>query len=296
MTERNPIPAALTVVVALLAGACGSDNTASTATESGNGTSEANSSSTSPVSGGSDDGLSYPLVDTGQTTFYDNEGEIDEPTQGEAFYGQDAAYEGNQSSYTDNGDGTVSDNVTGLVWEQDPTDTKTVWTEAGDHCDALSLGGSDDWRNPSLKELFSISDFSTGWPYLDTDYFELVEARQDKDQQYWSSNHYDVGTELAAQNSAFGVNHATGHIKAYPDGSVGSIRCRPTTSSRGRSVAGWWSATGCRRGRRRVLLARGKVRPVCFGRRVRQQRVHQRRQRNCHRPGNWADVGTRRQR
>lgn len=40
----------------------------------------------------------------------------------------------------------------------------------------------------------------------------------------WSSNHYDVDTELTVQNSAFGVNHATGHIKAYPDGGDGNER------------------------------------------------------------------------
>ena len=39
----------------------------------------------------------------------------------------------------------------------------------------------------------------------------------------WSSNHCDVDTELAVQNSAFGVNHATGHIKAYPDGGDGTV-------------------------------------------------------------------------
>jgi hypothetical protein len=93
----------------------------------------------------------------------------------------------------------------------------------------LELGGSDDWRIPSLKELFSISDFSEGWPYLDTEYFYLVEARQAKDQQFWAQ-HYEVDTDEAIPNSAFGVNHMTGHIKAYPDGSDGNgmtryVRC-----------------------------------------------------------------------
>ena len=184
------------------------------------------------TSSSSSSGVTYQLVDTGQTSFYDSDGnEIDQPAEGEAFYGQDAAYEGAQMSYTDNGDGTVTDNVTGLVWEQDPTDTSTVFDDAVAYCDALELGGSDDWRIPSLKELFSINDFTEGWPYLDTGYFYLVEsARQDKDQQFWAQ-HYEVDTDEAVPNSAFGVNHMTGHIKAYPDGSDGNqmaakyVRC-----------------------------------------------------------------------
>lgn len=223
------------LVVALLAGtlaACGdTDDSTSDATTGSEATGQisAEAAATETTEVGSDTeslatgDLSYPLVDTGQVTFYDAEGEIDEPAVGEAFYGQDAAYEGNQPSYTDNGNGTVTDNVTGLVWEQDPTDTAAVWSDAVDYCEALSLGGSDDWRIPILKELFSISDFGTGWPYLDTEYFYLVEARQDKDQQFWA-NHYEVATELAVPNSAFGVNHMTGHIKAYPDGSDGNER------------------------------------------------------------------------
>ena len=171
------------------------------------------------------DDLSYPLVDTGQTSFYNADGEsIAAPAEGEAFYGQDATYVGNQPSYTDNGDGTVSDDVTGLIWEQDPSDETYSFDDAQTYCETLELGGSDDWRTPSLKELFSISDFGSGWPYIDLDYFELTDAGMDKSQQFWSDNHYEVGTTHDGASSAFGVNHATGHIKAYPDGNDGNQR------------------------------------------------------------------------
>ena len=57
------------------------------------------------------------------------------------------------------------------------------------YCEALVLGDSDNWRTPSLKELFSLSDFSLGWPYIDTGYFSLVNNTSvDKSEQYWSSN------------------------------------------------------------------------------------------------------------
>ncbi len=57
----------------------------------------------------------YPIVDTGVETFYNNNQIITEPDIDEAFYGQDASYLGNQPSYTDNGDGTITDNITGLM-------------------------------------------------------------------------------------------------------------------------------------------------------------------------------------
>jgi hypothetical protein len=66
--------------------------------------------------------LSYPIVDTGQTACYDDDGPaITCPAEGEAFYGQDAQFDGNQPSYTLSADGlTVYDNVTGLTWTQSP--------------------------------------------------------------------------------------------------------------------------------------------------------------------------------
>ncbi|AKH99489.1 hypothetical protein IMCC20628_00768 [Hoeflea sp. IMCC20628] len=62
----------------------------------------------------------YPIPDTGQSRCYDATKAIDCPTAGEPFYGQDAQYIGAQPSYTDNGNGTVTDNVTGLIWVQTP--------------------------------------------------------------------------------------------------------------------------------------------------------------------------------
>ena len=165
---------------------------------------------------------SYAIVDTGQTTCYDDDGaEITCPAEDEAFYGQDAQYTSAAFNFTDNGDGTITDNVTNLVWQQTPDSNPYSWADAQSYCEDLSLADSDDWRTPSLKELFSISDFESGWPYLDLDYFDLITGGQDKSNQYWASNYYEVATDEAAANQAFGVNHATGHIKAYPDGGDG---------------------------------------------------------------------------
>lgn len=165
----------------------------------------------------------YQVVDTGQTKCYDDQGaEITCPLSGEYFAGQDAQYDGNQFNYVDNGDGTVTDNTTGLTWQQSPENIGWSYEGAETYCDDLVLAGYDDWRMPTLKELFSISDFSKGWPYLDTTYYNLAGDTVSKDEQYWAEPY--VGTTVEGQeNAAFGVNHGTGHIKAYPAGVFGPM-------------------------------------------------------------------------
>lgn len=172
---------------------------------------------------------SFRIVDTGQTICSDDDGaEITCPAAGEDYYGQDAQFDGNQFDLTDNGDGTVTDNVTGLTWQQIPQNLGLSWQEAVDECEALELSGKTDWRIPTTKDLFSISDFSKGWPYLDTDYLYMAGTQVSKDEQYWAD--YYVGTTVeGGAAAAFGVNHGTGHIKAYAaevSGPMGNyIRC-----------------------------------------------------------------------
>jgi hypothetical protein len=136
-------------------------------------------------------------------------------------------------SYTDNGDGTVTDEVTGLTWQQVPSADDMTWQEAIDYANALELGGYDDWRVPTAKELYSIADFDSGWPYLDTDYFSLASGEVTKDEQYWTSNHYVGTTVEGGPDAAFGVNAVTGHIKAYAAESGGPVGGKYVRAVRG---------------------------------------------------------------
>jgi hypothetical protein len=79
----------------------------------------------------------------------------------------------NLESYTDNGDGTVTDNVTSLMWQQLPTG---FFSRAGAiaYCPTLTLGGHHDWRLPSLVELVSIVDFGLSTPARNTTYFPVL--------------------------------------------------------------------------------------------------------------------------
>ncbi len=167
-----------------------------------------------------------PIVDTGQTTCYDDAGEIDRPQPGEPFHGQDAHYQGIQPAYQDNGDGTVTDLNTGLMWQRTPSFEHYTWAQATVYARSLGLAGHDDWRVPTVKELYSIVAFTGDQhdlrPYLDTDYFDFeypdtAQGYRIMDAQYWSSNKY-VGRTMFGDVSAFGFNFADGRIKSYPTG------------------------------------------------------------------------------
>ncbi len=168
---------------------------------------------------------SYPIVNTGQRSFYDDRDVVAAPEVGEAFYGQDAHYQNAQPAYRDNGDGTVSDLVTGLMWQARPDlDDKVTFAEAVAAADTFGLAGYDDWRLPTIKELYSLIQFSgsshTLTPYIDTAYFDFRfgdESRGERsiDGQYWSSTEY-VGLTMGGDATVFGVNFADGRIKGYP--------------------------------------------------------------------------------
>jgi hypothetical protein len=89
----------------------------------------------------------------------------------------------NPASYTDNGDGTVTDNVTGLMWQRAvPADTYS-WEQAKAYCPTLKLAGHSDWRLPTRIELVSIVDFGRSDPAIDTTYFPSTPSGR-----FWSSS------------------------------------------------------------------------------------------------------------
>ncbi|MEK7991537.1 MAG: DUF1566 domain-containing protein, partial [Thiotrichaceae bacterium] len=164
-------------------------------------------------------GLTYPIVDTRQGTCYNNSQLIDCPALDAAFYGQDGQYTGNAPSYTDNGNATITDNVTGLLWTQEISSYAMPWSDAASYCESLETGNVSNWRLPSVKELWSLRDFSTGWPWIDTDYFYLVGDGSELGQHHsWTNNLYLVESEYQNEqvqgDPAFIVNDWTGHIKA----------------------------------------------------------------------------------
>lgn len=174
--------------------------------------------------------ISFALADTGQDKFYDADGnEISTPSEGDDYYGQDAQYSGTTASFQDNGDGTVTDLNTGLMWQQTPDFERHQFYDLDDYVAGLEIGGYTDWRMPTIKELYSII-YSNGsldpdgsansQPYLLDDYFDF---EYDENMlfagQYWSSTVYvKGGLQTNSIQGAFGFNFADGHIKSYETG------------------------------------------------------------------------------
>ena len=180
--------------------------------------------------------VSYAIVDTGQILCYDNASEIEKPNEGSSFFGQDAQYRGNQPSYLDNGDGTVSDLITGLMWTQNPG-SKVTYAQAKEGAGSNTTGGYSDWRLPTIKELFSLIDFSgmdpsgpvvnasSLVPFIDTKFFhfeygDTAAGERLIDSQFVSSTEDTGDSEFGGGELVFGVNFADGRIKGYPSSSI----------------------------------------------------------------------------
>jgi hypothetical protein len=136
----------------------------------------------------------FQVPDTGITECYDADGNqiFPCPGPGEPYYGQDGNVLLNSMSFTDNGDGTLTDDVTALLWQKTADNTSRTWDDAVVYCDSLNsmnFGGHDSgWRLPALVELDSIMDLSV-----------------------------DTGTGAAAINPAFEGTAAAGYWTSTGD-------------------------------------------------------------------------------
>lgn len=122
-------------------------------------------------------GEKYPVVDTSQDRCYDSDGKIINPDEEDSLFGQDAQHEGNQPRYEIFDDDVVIDVVTGLMWQRDPGE-KISFKDAIANASKCKLLDFDDWRLPTIKELYSLIKFDgvgisekDSIPYIDTNYF-----------------------------------------------------------------------------------------------------------------------------
>jgi hypothetical protein len=132
------------------------------------------------------------LPDTGQTTSYT------------ATFGEDNDYTINTPSYTNNNDGTITDNITGLMWQQIDGGEMTI-DNAHTYCDNLVLANYSDWRLPTPMEAYSILNQQKNNPAMNTVYFPSSGA------EYWWTSSYQAG-----DNTKVWVTNAGGGIGNHP--------------------------------------------------------------------------------
>ena len=161
-----------------------------------------------------------PVGDSGQKRCWDDEGDqiacVGTGQDGERQSGSDWP----SPRFDDNGDGTVSDVLTGLIWLRDADCFGTMyWTEALTTTADLMTGSCElddeslqgDWRLPTIRELSSLIDFGESSPALVKGH-PFADVR---DGAYWTST-----TAVEAPNLAWAVGLGNGFQDSGPKGSL----------------------------------------------------------------------------
>jgi Protein of unknown function (DUF1566) len=115
--------------------------------------------------------------------------------------GDDGTYQAGRTVLVDNGDGTVTDSRTGLMWPQDGTGAgywngqTATWNNAIDWANSLDFANHNDWRLPNINELKSFQEVTWGHYQNQPTYY------------YWSST-----TCSDSALSALNVNFMSGMV------------------------------------------------------------------------------------
>lgn len=113
-----------------------------------------------------------------------------------------------KSRFIDNNDGTITDNLTGLMWQQDTAPERYNWEDAMHYCENLEMAGYDDWRLPNVQELQGIVDYESYDPAINPVFTA-------ESSWYWSSSTHESYTD-GAWRVFFGHGYVvSSYHKAY---------------------------------------------------------------------------------
>lgn len=177
-------------------------------------------------------GVPSAVPKTGQTACWDGSGTLISC----AGTGQDGQFQLGASAsprFTDNGNGTVRDNLTGLIWLKDANcfsiHSFHDWTTALSLSNALAAeacGLTDGsapgaWRLPNIRELQSLIDYGQFFPALPTGHpFSGVQPHD-----YWSSTSVSMPdpSDPSFPNAAWAVHFELGHVDYFDKGNTHGV-------------------------------------------------------------------------
>ena len=160
-----------------------------------------------------------PVEKTGQTTIYaaGDDGDLEKGVIWPS------------PRFTNNGNGTVTDNLTGLIWLKNANcDETKMWANALTYCNNLASGScglsdgssAGDWRLPNVKELQSLIHYGVHSPALPntagTGQWSEGDPFTNVQSYYWSSTTYASNTTYARY-----VNMHDGNVLASGKSSYG---------------------------------------------------------------------------
>jgi len=109
--------------------------------------------------------------------------------------------------FIDNGNGTVTDKVSGLMWTKDVQEIplKMNWYDGIKTCNDLVFAGYDNWRLPNVREMLSLIDFGVYDPAL-PDGHPFINVKPSD--SYWSST-----TSLPHTAQAWHMDMTNGSVR-----------------------------------------------------------------------------------
>lgn len=139
------------------------------------------------------------------------------------------------SQYTDNSDGTVTDNRTGLMWKKcslgqndlDCTGNPVLvnWKNAhlaAEAANTQAFAGYTNWRLPNIKELMSLAERSCEAPAINLSIFPITqnnpEGSYNDSASFWSSSPYYFESSVEANSRATMLDFGNASSGTYPVG------------------------------------------------------------------------------